>query len=141
MSKNKSLQGVTDSIVQWHHDVGIMEHTTDQKQCFKMHEEMIELFCACHPGYTKSQLWREFNANTARLYDRDKFKPVSPENAEAAKIDAVGDMVTVGLSILERAKSSLRMCLNGVYAIISARTAGGKIVDGSFVKKEDLPYV
>ena len=130
----KSLPEVNKAIVAWHYEKGIIDGATDQTQCLKMHEEFVELFCACHPDLTMSQLFRLFNANTARLYDKGKFAPITEENSLEEKIDAVGDMYVVGMNILERNETTLQKCLNGVFSIISKRKKG-KVIDGSFVKE------
>lgn len=130
----RDLEHVTGKIVQWHHDKNIIEGATDQSQCNKMLEELIELFCACHPEVEPEELVKLFVENTLMLHAQGKFKTVTKEEALDAKVDAVGDQVVVGINILERNGVSLQTCLNSVYDEISKRT--GSIVNGSFVKDE-----
>ena len=129
----KTLSEVNKAIVAWHWEKGIIENATDETQCNKMLEEMIELFCACHPDLTPDTLLSLFIMNVNALANEGNFKTVSKENSLAEKIDAIGDMDVVGVNILERNGVSKLTCLNSVYDIISKRQ--GKVINGSFVKE------
>ena len=131
--KYDTLDHLNSKITQWHHDKGIVSGATDETQCNKMLEEMIELFCACHPDLDTALLRQLFIADVNKLYREGNFKTVSKENSLAEKIDAIGDMDVVGVNILERNGVSKLTCLNGVYDIISKRH--GKVINGSFVKE------
>ena len=130
----RDLEHVVCKIIDWHYGKGIIDGATDETQCFKMLEEMIELYCACHPDLPAHVLFEGFVRDVEKLNAQGKFKSVSEKNAQAEKIDAVGDMSVVGINILERNKTSLETCLNGVYEIISKRT--GSLVNGTFVKDD-----
>lgn len=131
--KYDTLDHLNSKITQWHYDKGIIDGATDETQCNKMLEEMIELFCACNAGMNEIDLQDKFNFVVSGMMLDGKFKTVSTENALAEKIDAVGDMDVVGINILERNGVSKLTCLNGVYGIISKRK--GKVINGSFVKE------
>ena len=131
--KYDTLDHLNSKITQWHHDKGIVSGATDETQCNKMLEEMIELFCACHPDLPPDTLLSLFIMNVNALANEGNFKTVSKENSLAEKIDAIGDMDVVGVNILERNGVSKLTCLNSVYDIISKRQ--GKVINGSFVKE------
>ena len=128
----KSLDNVTASIVQWHHDKKIIDGATDWTQTEKMLEEFIELVASQLPTATPEGISAQVCFMVRKLEKKGKIKTVERINAHDEKIDAVGDMFVVGINILERNEVSLETCLNGVYDIISKRS--GKVVDGSFVK-------
>ena len=128
----KNLDTVTASIVQWHHDKKIIDGATDWTQTEKMLEEFIELVASQLPTATPEGISAQVCFMVRKLEKKGKIKTVERINAQAEKIDAVGDMFVVGINILERNEVSLETCLNGVYDIISKRS--GKVVDGSFVK-------
>ena len=128
----KSLDNVTAHIVQWHHDVKIIDGATDWTQTEKMLEEFIELVASQMPTASPAYVAAVVRLMLTKLEKNGKIKTVERINAQAEKIDAVGDMFVVGINILERNEVSLEECLNGVYDIISKRS--GSVVDGSFVK-------
>ena len=128
----KNLDTITALITQWHYDKKIIDGATDWTQTEKLLEEFIELVASQMPCKSPISIAEQVCFMVRKLEKNGKIKTVSRINAQAEKIDAVGDMFVVGINILERNEVSLETCLNGVYDIISART--GKVVGGSFVK-------
>ena len=132
------LNELNNKFVQWSHDTGLATGSTVEKQSSKYLEEFCELIAALHPGTEPEHIVDIVKGMLHDLLDRGRIKSVAPENAQEAQIDAIGDMDVVGTVMLEILRVSKATCLNDVYDIISSRTKGGKLVNGNFVKAEDL---
>lgn len=130
------FEHVTSKIVQWHHDRNLINGATDWSQTEKMLEEYIELVASQRPLSTPNQIASIVMIMVSRLLANGRIKTVTEKDAEAAKLDALGDMVVVAVNIAERNKSSLETCMNLAWNEIKDRE--GKMVDGTFVKESDL---
>ncbi len=131
------FEHVTSKMVQWHHDRNLIDGATDWSQTEKMMEEMLELIASqLSSQYSPEDIAFAGRHMIDRLLSKGRIKPVTEENAEEAKLDALGDMVVVAVNIAERNKSSLETCMNLAWNEIKDRE--GKMVDGTFVKESDL---
>lgn len=135
------LNQIDNKIVQWSHDTGLATGSTVDKQSHKYLEEFTELIAALNPEATPETIVHIIHGMLVQLLKNNRIKSVMPEDALEAQIDAIGDMDVVGTVMLEILRTSKATCLNGVYEIISKRTKGGRLINGNFVKKEDLPDV
>ena len=125
---------IEQKIAQWHHDRNLIEGSTDIQQFSKLLEEVCELWAAINPGQDDIDLALGFKDVLKDLVDAGRvFKPVS---GLAAKVDAMGDIGVVLINMAERDGVSLDHCLDSAYRQIKDRK--GKMVDGVFVKEEDL---
>ena len=132
------LNELNNKFVQWSHDTGLATGSTVEKQSSKYLEEFCELIAALHPGTEPGDVVNIIVSMLHDLYNRGRIKSVAPKNAVDAQVDAIGDMDVVGTVMLEILRVSKATCLNSVYDIISKRTEGGKLINGNFVKAEDL---
>ena len=58
------------------------------------------------------------------------------KNDEPEVIDAIGDMVVVLTNLAKLRGHNIEDCITSAYNVIKSRT--GKMVDGTFVKSENL---
>lgn len=133
-SKERNDVGSTvHNITQWHIDRNLVNGSTDDAQAVKLLEEYIELLAAINPSTSPTELANKVMRDTSKLLSTGKIKTVEPENAQAALVDAIGDMMVVQINILERNKVTLKTALQSAYEEIRYRT--GKMIDGIFVKE------
>lgn len=100
----QTLEGLEESVAQWHVARNLIEGSTDKDQYMKLIQEAGEL-----------------SDNIC------KGKDIR---------DDIGDMLVVLINIAERNGLSLYDCLSVAYDDIKDRK--GRMVDGVFVKEEDL---
>lgn len=110
-------------VVKWAEDKGIFDKSVPFKQNEKTIEEVEELTEALE---AHGSGWQTFtNKKGVRVNTFEEIK------------DAIGDIV-VTLIIQSRMHNiDLTECLESAYNVISKRK--GKMIDGIFVKSEDLP--
>lgn len=101
-----------ETVANWHRDRNLIEGSTDYKQVQKLKEEVGEL--------EKDILTNELG---------DKYYEVDLR-------DELGDCVVVLINIATRNNFSLYEALEYSFAKIKGRK--GKMIDGLFVKEEDL---
>jgi hypothetical protein len=130
------LSHVDSKIIQWHHDKNLIDGATDWTQTRKLFEEFIELVASQHPGRSSDAIGNLVCQMLIGLMEDGRIKSVSKEDAETAKLDAIGDMYVVMANIAERNKSSMETCANMAWNEIKDRT--GKMINGTFVKESDL---
>ena len=105
-----------DTVVQWHRDRNLIEGSTDITQMRKLREEVGELEADISHNYMADQL-------------PDRYKVVDLR-------DELGDCLVVLINIACRNNFSLYEALEYSFSKIKERK--GKMVDGVFVKEEDL---
>lgn len=128
---------VIENITRWHHDRNLIEGTTDWNQTKKLLEEFIEVVAAQMPEQEAVSIAAKVQDMVSDLYDSGRIKSVKAEDAQAALKDGLGDMGVVAINMAERNQWSYgNDCLHGSFLEIKDRT--GKMVDGMFVKQEDL---
>jgi hypothetical protein len=133
------LNHTENKLVQWGHDTCIVEQGTVWAQTIKMGEEFVELVAAQCPDKSPTEIVEIVQGMLLALLARGRIKPVAPENAVAEQIDAVCDMHVVGTQILSMLGTSRSTELYPVYEVLNKRTAGGRMINGTFVKAKDLP--
>ena len=133
------LNHTENKLIQWGHDTCIVEQGTVWAQTGKMMEEVIELIAAQMPDATPWEIADAAKQMVINLLTNGRIKPVAPENAVAEQIDAVCDMHVVGTQILSMLGTSREAELHPVYEVLNKRTAGGRMINGTFVKAKDLP--
>lgn len=97
------MNELIEQVKQWGSDKGIFEHSTPLKQHVKTQEEVTELLEAIADG------------------DEHEIK------------DAIGDIVVTLILQAEMQGTTLEVCLQQAYDVISKRN--GKMVNGLFVKE------
>lgn len=97
------LENKFDMIREWARDKGILTDGDTKTQTVKLLEEAGEV------------------AKAVLQYDQDEFE------------DGIGDCVVVLTSLAHLGGSSIEICINKAYNVISGRT--GKMVDGDFQKE------
>jgi hypothetical protein len=131
-----NIEHVSSKIVQWHHDRNLIKGATDWSQTEKLLEEFAELVASQMTGSDADHICATIESMLHKLLINGRIKPVKQEDAEEAKLDAIGDMNVVMSNIAERNGSSLETCMTLAYNEIKDRT--GKMINGTFVKESDL---
>lgn len=134
--QNASLPNLIEQITKWHHDRNLIKGTTDYRQFKKLLEEVIELYCAIMPGNHPEVLVTDIHHLVDELYKEGRIKTVCQWKAHAAKQDSIGDSLVVLTNIAERNKFTMASCAYQAYNEIKDRK--GKMINGNFVKEEDL---
>lgn len=133
---NTQLPLVVDSIANWHKERNLIDGATALSQTGKLLEEFTELVAAQFPDKSADFIYDEIVSMLNDLHERKRIKPVKAINAEEAFKDAIGDMVVVQINLAEREQMSLEECVTQSYFEIEHRK--GKMINGVFVKEEDL---
>lgn len=124
------------AITEWHYDRNLIDGTTSIKQTEKLLEEFLEVLAAQMPNDEPSTIAFTAKAMVQKLLHNGRIKKVLPEEAHTALIDGLGDMAVVAINIAEREGHSYTECMAQAYGEIKNRK--GKMVQGTFVKEEDL---
>ncbi len=127
---------VNKNIIKFHHDRNLIHGATDWTQTKKLLEEFIELVAAQMPDASSGAIVMTVKQMIDSLHYGGRIKMVKLEDAQKAKLDAIGDMGVVQINIAERNESSLVECLCLAYDEIKDRK--GRMINGSFVKEDDL---
>ena len=133
---NAGIEHSIQDIVKWHDDRGILEGATAWDQTKKLFEEFIELVSAQMPGASTDDIAEQVYSWTNELEAEGRIKPIDPENAHAAAVDALGDMAVVKVHIMESFGVSYNHCVKSAYDQIKDRK--GRLVNGIWTKEEDL---
>jgi len=107
------MKELVKDVEQWAIDKGIAEKATMLTQFEKMAEEVKELF---------DEIKKMYSGNTLNMKD------IHME---------LGDVVVTAVILAQLAGTDIKTVLQMAYDKISKRT--GKMIDGTFVKSEDLP--
>lgn len=134
--KNHLIPEQTSKISQWHYARNLIDGATDHTQTKKLLEEFTELVAANNPDMSSDYIFDEIVSMLDALHQEGRIKPVSKANALEAKEDAIGDMYVVLVNIAERNKFLMGNCIQRAWVAIKDRT--GKMINGIFVKEEDL---
>jgi len=134
-SFNDLVPSTITNIAHWHHKRNLVDGTTDEKQFEKLMEEFIELWCAMHPNREPIVVSGDMTSMVHRLYHKARIK-MGKERIPEMK-DALGDMSVVMINIMERNGFTFEECIIAAYNEIKDRR--GRMIDGTFVKEEDLP--
>jgi NTP pyrophosphatase (non-canonical NTP hydrolase) len=106
-----SIEDLEKQVIKWAWDRGIFPESTEQTRFDKFYEEVEEL--------------------------TDTAFPDSYEGRDLGQVKMeAGDVIVTMINILHPYGLDLEMCLSAAYEKIKNRT--GKMVDGQFVKQEDL---
>ncbi|WAI96149.1 DNA binding protein [Vibrio phage vB_VhaP_PG11] len=135
-ASNKALPQVTENITRWHYDRNLINGTDHATQVVKLLEEYTEVYAAIHAGIEPDDLTEMMIAHLRKLNATGRIKKVEPENAHHALVDGLGDMYVVQVNHAEREHATLAECAHQAYSEIRDRK--GKMVNGTFVKEEDL---
>jgi uncharacterized protein YabN with tetrapyrrole methylase and pyrophosphatase domain len=134
---NHDIPRLTSNIAHWHDDRNLIDGATDLSQTEKLLEEFTELVASLYPDKDKDFIYDEIVSMLDRLHAKDRIKPVTEANASSAKFDSIGDMYVVLVNIAERNRISMQNCINNAWIEIKDRR--GRMINGQFVKEEDLP--
>lgn len=131
------MEHIEPAVVKWHEDRNLIDGATDWSQTDKLFEEFIELVAAQMPDRNPTAIVLKVKQMLYRLHSANRIKAVSSFDAQDAKLDALGDMVVVQMNIAKRNDTTLVQCTRDAYSVIKDRK--GRMIDGNFVKEEDLP--
>lgn len=127
---------VTENIARWHHDRNLIKGATTWTQSKKLLEEFVELVAAQMPEQSDSAIAKQVHDWVDDLFTAGRIKSVAVEDAADALKDAIGDMHVVEVNIAEREGFPHAYACHSAYMEIKHRK--GKMIDGTFVKEEDL---
>lgn len=133
---NIELDQYTQKITQWHHDRNLINGVDSLSQTGKLLEEFTELVAAQMPGATPKEIGEQIVYMINDLYKKNRIKSVKKEDSQDAFRDALGDMYVVQVNLAERDGVPMAECVKKAYDEIKDRK--GKVVDGVFVKEEDI---
>jgi hypothetical protein len=134
--RNHFLPQQVSKITNWHHDRNLIRGSNDKAQAKKLLEEFTEVIAALNPDMSSDYIFDEIVHMLDDLHTEGRIKPVNKEKAQSALKDALGDMTVVQINIAERNDFLLYNCLAAAWEDIKDRK--GKMVEGIFVKEEDL---
>jgi NTP pyrophosphatase (non-canonical NTP hydrolase) len=118
------MEELIELIEQWSIDKGIKEKATLRKQYEKMQEEVEEVYEAIYEIENHG-----FDGHTT---GHDALLKINNE------LDLeIGDVVVTAIILAQLHGTNIEACLEKAYNKISKRT--GKMINGTFVKSEDLP--
>ena len=106
-----SIEALEAKVIEWAYDRGIFAGSTDHTRWEKLMEELGEFTDAAWPDEAE-------------------------RNMEDVKLEA-GDVLVTLINILHPYNLDLETCLAAAYNKIKNRT--GQMVNGTYVKSEDLP--
>ena len=135
-ANNKMLPHLTSAIAVWHRDRNLIDGATNATQTSKLLEEFTELVAAQNPTASPTIIYSVILDMLSDLFTGGRIKSVSHEDATSAFIDALGDMYVVQVNLAERQKVSMEDCVGQAWKEI--RNRKGQMIDGVFVKEEDL---
>lgn len=131
--QNDSMHHYNEMIAKWHHDRNLIEGATSTQQFPKLFEEFIELYADLNPELSSQEIKDNIINIIHDLGKKGRIKQGSPGNAK----DSLGDGYVVFAGIAEREGFPMQQCMATAYTSIKDRK--GKMIDGVFVKEEDLP--
>lgn len=134
--KNGTLPQLTENISRWHHDRNLVDGATDWSQTKKLLEEFVELVAAQMPEQSPDAIAKQVRMWTDELLASGRIKSVGVHQTREAFEDAIGDMYVVQTNLVERNQISMAQAVLGAYTEIKDRK--GKMVNGTFVKEDDL---
>jgi NTP pyrophosphatase (non-canonical NTP hydrolase) len=117
-----TLEQLEQLVINWADEKGILVKATQLTQFNKTQEEVSELK---HALDVKARGFKEFIN-----------KKGITVNAEDEIEDAIGDIVVTLIIQAKMQGLTLQQCLQSAYNVISKRS--GEMIDGVFVKSEDL---
>lgn len=121
------IESLEQEVIKWAEEKGIFTNSNPLKQFSKTLEEVQELGDALEEQNFLDKLH-------ARGMDYHSFE--SQFNNQNAIEDAIGDIMVTLIIQAKMQGVCLGTCLHAAYNVIKNRT--GKMVDGVFVKQEDL---
>lgn len=133
---NHMLPELIKDVTNWHYERNLIHGTTDEKQAIKLLEEYTELVASLYPEDTPEDIFGTIIDWLVMLLTKERIKSVAEKDVEGAKKDALGDMMVVQVNIAERNGWTVQKCLSSSYSEIKDR--GGMMVDGLYVKSEDM---
>lgn len=134
-AKNDLAPSVITNIADWHWQRNLIEGTTDDKQFIKLLEEFIELYLAMKPGRTPLVAVHDVKRFSDRLLEGNRLHTATNRSHDMK--DAMGDMTVVMINLMERNGWTYEECITQAYDAIKDRK--GRMIDGTYVKEEDLP--
>ena len=130
------MSEIISDVINWHYERNLIEGATDESQSVKLLEEYIELVAALYP-VNHHRVANRVISDTIELLEGGRIKSVAVEDSREAKKDALGDMLVVMINIAERNGWDIEECLESAYSEIKDRK--GRMIDGKYIKQEDLP--
>jgi NTP pyrophosphatase (non-canonical NTP hydrolase) len=122
--KGNDMQELIDNVLEWAKERNIIEGSTASKQLEKTAAELIELAIAVGRDDMHTELG---------LAEIDSYVL---EKCGAAIADGIGDVLVTLIIVAEQTGLDIEDCLLVAYSQIKDRK--GKMIDGKFVKEEDL---
>ena len=129
---NLTTPTTIENIVNWHYARNLIDGSTSVAQYSKLVEEVIELGMTIGFADNPDEMRDNLIQLIQSIHQKGRIKE-APSNSPA---DDIGDINVVLLNIAERENLSFAACLDKAYADIKHRK--GKMIDGIFVKEEDL---
>lgn len=130
---NHNVPNQLSKIAQWHKDRNLIDGSTNNAQFIKLFEELIELYATLNPEKDSNQISTDLVNMVAYMFKNNRIKQ-APEGRDIK--DDVGDINVVLMNMIEREGFTMQQCLETAWHDIKDRK--GKMIDGVFVKEEDL---
>lgn len=130
---NWRLPELTCDIAEWHKARNLLEGSDHNSQFVKLFEELIELYATINKGLTPGAIGANLTAIIQGLLHDRRIKSAPTEKLIA---DDIGDMYVVLVNLAEREGLTMQECIETAWGDIKDRK--GKMVDGVFVKEQDL---
>lgn len=122
--KGNDMQELIDNVLEWAKERNIIEGSTAAKQLEKTAAELIELAIAVGRDDMHTELG---------MAEKDSWDLEKCSNDIA---DGIGDVLVTLIIVTEQTGLDIEDCLACAYNQIKDRK--GKMIDGKFVKEEDL---
>lgn len=128
-----SLSQLSAAIGMWHDERNLVEGSTDKAQFTKLFEEFVEVYMALHPNTTPYDCVVDMKNQLDTMLDKGRIKTDTTGETLA---DSIGDVNVVLINHALRNELKLRDCF--AQALLDIKDRKGKMIDGVFVKEEDL---
>lgn len=133
---NAKLPLLTQLIANWHDDRNLISGSTLIAQTSKLLEEFTELVAAQCEGADADTVYDTIVSMLDDLHSGGRIKPVEHGQGAKAFHDALGDMYVVQVNLAEQVGTTSQACIDKAWTEIKDRR--GRMIDGVFVKEEDL---
>ncbi|ASL24403.1 putative NTP-Ppase [Alteromonas phage vB_AspP-H4/4] len=128
-----SISQLSTAIGMWHKERNLVEGSTDKAQFTKLFEEFVEVYMALHPNTTPYDCVVDMKNQLDTMLDKGRI--VTDKTGETLE-DSIGDVNVVLINHALRNGLELRDCF--AQAILDIKDRKGKMINGVFVKEEDL---